>query len=142
MEILCKDPIIMVDGAHNPYSVRRLSQSLLEMFEQRRIILIFGASRDKDISSMIDEVIVLAPIVIITNSRQPRAAKGDSIEGIVRRKGLVVHVAENVSDAVTMAKNLVVNDEVIVAAGSLFVAAEVREVVKGLSPELYSEFLN
>ena len=142
MEILSTDPIIMVDGAHNPDSVRRLSQSLSEMFKQKRIILIFGASRDKDISSMIDELIVLDPIVIITNSRQPRAANVGVIENICREKGLVVHVANNASDAVKMAKNLIVNDEVLVAAGSLFVAAEVREVIKGLKPELYSDFLN
>ena len=112
------------------------------MFTPKSIILIFGASRDKDITSMIDELIVLDPILIITNSRQPRAANVGIIEAICREKGLLAHVADNTSDAVTMAKNLIVNDEVLVATGSLFVAAEVREVIKGLKPELYSDFLN
>ncbi|SVE15151.1 uncharacterized protein METZ01_LOCUS468005, partial [marine metagenome] len=39
MEILSREPIIIVDGAHNPYSVRRLTQSLLEMAARKRIIV-------------------------------------------------------------------------------------------------------
>ena len=88
---------------------------------------------------MIDELMILDPIVIITNSRQPKALVADSLEAMFKEKGFPVRVSDNANDAVKMAQQLIGNGTVLVATGSLFVAAEVREVIKELEPELYSD---
>ncbi len=130
----------MVDGAHNPYSLRRLTHSLLEMVDRKRVIVIFGVSNDKNIDGMIDELQTLDPIIIITNSRQPRAMEVNSLASMFNKKGFRVHVADNSWDAVKMAEKLSGKYDILVATGSLFVAAEVREIIKGIDPELYYDF--
>ncbi len=141
MEILSREPMIMVDGAHNPYSLRRLTHSLLEMVDRKRVIVIFGVSSDKNIDGMIDELKILDPIIIITNSRQPRAMEVNSLASMFNKKGVRVHVADNAWDAVKMSEKLSGKDDILVATGSLFVAAEVREIIKGIDPELYYDFV-
>ena len=56
-EILCLDPPIVVDSAHNPDSARRIMQAMDEYFPGRPLVIIFGVSEDKNIDGMIQELL-------------------------------------------------------------------------------------
>ena len=53
LQIISHSPLIVVDGAHNPDAARRLRESLEQYFNFERVILIIGASDDKDISDVV-----------------------------------------------------------------------------------------
>ena len=140
MEVLQKEPLVVVDGAHNPYSMERLCRALPGYFKYKRPVLVFGASRDKNLESMVNELAVLKPLVIVTRSRHPRSASTSFLTQIFQSRGIEVSQAEEVRAAIEMAKSVAEKDDIILATGSLFVAAEVREVILGLEPEVYPQF--
>jgi len=140
LEVLERDPPLLCDGAHNPDSMERLAGFLEKFFEGRRPVVVFGASRDKNLGRMMDALAPLMPVVVVTQSRHPRAASlAELVKGFAMR-GLEVHQSMDTWRAVQKARSLVSKNGYMVATGSLFLAAEVREVALGIEPELYGEF--
>ena len=139
LETLSHDgKLVVVDGAHNPYSVRRLGQALRDYFQFRRLILIFGALGGHSAKGMIAELADLSPLVLAVQSRHPRAAPSSAVSEVVSEQGLpVVFESENVGEATRRALELAGESDLVLGTGSLSVAAEVIEEIKGVAPELY-----
>jgi dihydrofolate synthase/folylpolyglutamate synthase len=127
LQILKHKPWVIVDGAHNADSMRRLVKALRQYFKYDRAFLIFGASSDKDIAGMVRELAHFPDSVIVTRSRHPRAVAPDRLVGEFSKCGDVPQVAENISAAVKLALAKAKPADLICAAGSLFVVAEVME---------------
>ena len=73
LERLCAHPAIYLDGAHNPAGARELLKFWEENFAGRRIILVYGAMRDKAVDEIAGLLFPRADAVILTEPRQPRA---------------------------------------------------------------------
>jgi len=73
LEILSREPLVVVDCAHNPYSARTLRQTLAEWFPDQSWMLIFGASADKDIAGMLEALLPISDYTIVTRAEHPRA---------------------------------------------------------------------
>ena len=140
LEVLEREPPLLCDGAHNPDSMERLSGFLEKFFKGRRPVVVFGASRDKNLGQMMDALAPLNPVVVVTRSRHPRAASISELFTGFAMRGLEVHRSMVTWKAVQRARSLVTENGCMVATGSLFLAAEVREAVLGIEPELYGEF--
>ncbi len=142
MEVLKTSPLVVCDGAHNPYSAARLRETLPGYFKYNRIILIAGVNRDHSLEGIVQELVPLGLRVIATRSRHPKAARTDTVAGAFRSQGpssLVIDEVENVGDAVSKALEEAGEGDLVLATGSLFVAAEVREAIMGIEPELYPD---
>jgi len=137
LQVLRRRPLLVVDGAHNLDSARKLKESLEQYFDFNKVILIIGTSSDKDVSGIIAELMPLADSVIATCSRHPRATKPEVLAGEFARQGMKTETAESVADAVAGALKRAGRRDLILATGSLFLIAEVIEYVKGLRPEIY-----
>ena len=72
--ILQEYPTVLVDGAHNVASIKRLVDNIKGYFAHKRIFLVFGTSCDKDIPGIINELVPLSPQVIVTRAAHSRAA--------------------------------------------------------------------
>jgi dihydrofolate synthase/folylpolyglutamate synthase len=125
-EILSRDPAVVVDGAHNVDSAKKLRQTLADYFPGRELALIFGVSLDKDVAGMLRQLLPAARHVVVTQSRHPRAASVQSLTPVLAGWGRQALVAGDADQALDMALDLVAPDGLICACGSLFVAAEVR----------------
>ena len=139
LEVLsCDGQMVVVDGAHNPYSTKRLIQAVTEYFQFRRIILIFGALGGHSAKGMATELAGLSPQVLAVRSRHPRSAPSDAIAKAAIEVGLpVVFRSENVGEATRRALELAEEGDLVLGTGSLTVAAEIIEEIKGIVPELY-----
>ena len=139
LEVLSSDgQLVVVDGAHNPYSTKRLIQALTEHFQFRRVILIFGALGGHSAKGMAAELARLSPQVLAVRSRHPRSAPSDVIAEAATEVGLpVVFRSENVGEATRRALELAQDGDLVLGTGSLTVAAEIIEEMKGIVPELY-----
>ena len=87
LEVLSKEPLLVVDGAHNVESAQALAKALREYLSYEHLILILGFSADKDIDRIFRELLPLAHQVIITQSRHPRAADLDLLKEKVWARG-------------------------------------------------------
>ena len=137
LEMLRDKPLFLVDGAHNADSARRLREAIEEYLNFDRLILIAGASSDKDIAGMLGELAPISSLIVVTRSRHPRALAPALILDEMERQGVKGELAESVSSAAERALAVAGPDDLICATGSLFVAAEAREYIKGIPFEIY-----
>ena len=139
MQTFCRSGrIIVADGAHNAHSVRRLVEAIREHFDCSRMVLLFGALRSHSHSDMLRELGTLSALVLAVQSRDPRALESGVIAEAARGLGLTVALeSHNVGAATRRGLELAGEGGLVVAAGSLTVAAEVIEEMEGIEPELY-----
>ncbi|MBI2964629.1 MAG: bifunctional folylpolyglutamate synthase/dihydrofolate synthase [Chloroflexi bacterium] len=132
-------PSVVVDGAHNADSADALRSTFEFRFPHRgRVILIYGGTRGHDATDTARRLAPLRPVVIATRTRHPKAV--DPVELAVALRGLgleVAAVSPTTQAAYGAARAIAEHDDVILATGSLFVAAEVIETIQGIEPELY-----
>jgi dihydrofolate synthase/folylpolyglutamate synthase len=127
LEVLSRDPLVVVDCAHNPYSVRILSEALDDWFPGQRWVVVFGASVDKDIAGMLGALLPLSEYVIVTRSDHPRAAAPISLADIVAEAGGGAEVSVNVGKAIQRALDVMGSGGGLLVTGSIFVVADARE---------------
>ena len=139
MEVLSKAPLVVCDGAHNPYAAATLRDTLPDYFDYRRVLLVVGVSRDKNMEGIVGELAGLTSDVIVTRSRHPRAATIAAVAVAFAGYGVDAVQVEGVDAAVAKAVEESREGDLVLVTGSLFVAAEARETVLGIEPELYPE---
>ncbi len=129
LQILSHHPLLVVDGAHNSDSARRLRQSLERYFEFEQAILVIGASLDKDVASVVSELVPLFDEVIATRTCHPRAMAPSLVVAEFGNHGIEARVVEDVPEALLMALDIAGVRDLICATGSLFVVGEIIEAV-------------
>jgi len=137
-QVLSRDPIVVVDSAHNRDSALKLRIALEDYFPGQPVTLIFGASADKDIEGMFVELAPRVSRVIVTQAVHPRAAEPAEVVALAHRHGLRTEVVSPVRAALERAIALARPNEVILSAGSLFVSAEVLSAWKEVEARLRS----
>jgi len=123
LQVLNRHPLIVVDGAHNPDSARKLKRSLEQYFDFDRAILIIGASSDKDLAGIVSALVPLFDKVIATRSIHPRAMATAPIVAEFSRHGVKAQEADDISIALPLALTLAGENDLICVTGSLFVVA-------------------
>jgi dihydrofolate synthase / folylpolyglutamate synthase len=127
LEVLGNDPLFIVDGAHNPSGINVLCRSLKNDFTYRFLILIFSALSDKDYRSMFRKIAPLAQRIILTQLQSPRAVPVADIHEYTKKLGYEAVITENVAASIKCALDLAGGKDMICAAGSLYLAGEVKQ---------------
>jgi dihydrofolate synthase/folylpolyglutamate synthase len=133
LQVLGRRPLVVVDGAHNVDSARRLRESIEGYFDFSRAILIVGLSADKNVGEILDELLPVFDEVIVTRSIHPRAMATAPIAEELARRGVTARETDDISIALPMALEGAVDGDLICVTGSLFVVAGAIEQATGLS---------
>ena len=131
LEILCHHPLFVVDGAHNPAGISVLCRSLKNDFTYRRLILIFSVLADKDYRKMLRKIAPLTQQIILTQLQSKRAVPVADIQEYVKKMGYQAIITENVAEAILRAFDLAGKNDMICAAGSLYLAGELKQAFLG-----------
>ena len=118
-------PEMVLDVAHNPAGAWALRSALSEQYEDRPLIFVFGAMRDKAISEMTEILFPLAERVIATRPENPRAASPEEIRQAAARTGTEIEVVDDPQRAVERARALAGPKTVVVITGSIYLVGEV-----------------
>lgn len=137
MEIVGRSPVVIADGAHNDYSVDKLLESLPHYFKYERLLVIAGFSRDKNVDAMVNSLAPAADLAIATQARHPRALEPGELSSMLKERGAKTIAALTPRDALERARSEAGPRDLVLATGSLFLAAEVREAALGIKPEIY-----
>jgi len=135
MEILCKKPIVLVDGAHNPQGCATLTENLKRLSLQKPEILVIGMLEDKNVMGMIQSLAEWGDRWIITQSRSPRAVKAEVLYDRVREtlpeKDILLRhsLEEACREALSAAKE----EGTVCITGSLTTAGEARRLLRSHS---------
>jgi dihydrofolate synthase/folylpolyglutamate synthase len=122
-------PEIVLDVAHNPAGAWALRSALSERYEERPLIFVFGAMRDKAIAEMTEILFPLADAVVLTRAGNPRSASPEEIRSAAARTAVDITTAPDVESALAAAKALAKADTVIVVTGSIFLVGEAMRVL-------------
>jgi dihydrofolate synthase/folylpolyglutamate synthase len=117
-------PEYVLDVAHNPDGAWALRSTLSTVYEDRPIILIFGAMRDKAISDIAEILFPLAAHVLVTRADNPRSATAEEIREAARRVSSELEDAPDVPSALARASTLVPPNGLVVVTGSIYIVGE------------------
>ena len=122
-QIFRRDPLVVLDGAHNPAGARALAASLRAYFPGRPVTFVIGVLADKDAGGILAALRPLAARVILTASANPRAAAPEALRALLPA-GARVDTARSPQDALAMA---IAEDPhgIVCVAGSLSLIGDV-----------------
>jgi dihydrofolate synthase/folylpolyglutamate synthase len=126
-EILQRTPPVVVDSAHNRDSALKLRLALDDYFPGQPVILVFGASEDKDIEGMFAELLPRVRKVIATRSFHPRATEPAGLVELAHRFGRPATVVPTVEEALEEGLRQAEGEAMVLVTGSLFIAAGARD---------------
>jgi len=133
-EILQRYPPVVVDAAHNRDSALKLSMAMGDYFPGQPVVLLFGASVDKDVEGMFAELLPRVRQVIATQSTHPRAMNPEDLVTMAHQYGRPAKAIVPVEAALEEALRIAAGEAVVLATGSVFVAAGVRQTwLKGVN---------
>ncbi len=122
MEIVSKEPFVLVDGAHNPQGVKALKDSLVEAFKGEKFTFIMAVMADKDYKEMAELVKDISKRVYACSLEYSRALQCRELAEILTQKGFDAKYCDSYQEAIKAAKEY---DEKIIVFGSLYFIGEV-----------------
>jgi dihydrofolate synthase/folylpolyglutamate synthase len=134
LEVIRHDPLVLLDGAHNPDGARALAASLLEEFVVDRRTMVVACLADKDIRGILRALAPATGRLIVTANKSPRAASAERLRKEAEALGLVAEVERDVPTAVRRAIDEAGESEAVVVTGSIYTVGEARELLMGPGP--------
>ncbi|HEX4003026.1 MAG TPA: folylpolyglutamate synthase/dihydrofolate synthase family protein [Candidatus Acidoferrales bacterium] len=126
LERLGDHPAIYLDGTHNPSGARELLKFWEDNFKGRRIVLVYGAMRDKAVDEIAGLLFPAVDFVILTEPRQPRAISApllaEMTSHLAKRSTIVRDPGEALEEAIAMASP----EDAVFATGSLYLVGDLR----------------
>ncbi len=129
-EVLCDDPYIILDGAHNPHGMRATVKSLKTYFPDTKGVFVVGAMADKDVTSMAELLAPIAERAVTVVPDNPRAMTAEKLAEIFGSFGVRAEPADSIDEGVRRACELRGEDNYICALGSLYFSADVRNAAE------------
>ena len=130
IEVVDGDPVILLDGAHNPHGANALAEYLKEFISQP-VTMVFGAMRDKDLQSVLTELTPTVSTIVLTLVDSPRAATMFEMNEALERIAFTGKRLEGGSarDALVTAYSITPENGTICVAGSLYLVGEIRNIL-------------
>jgi dihydrofolate synthase/folylpolyglutamate synthase len=122
-QVFRHDPIVILDGAHNPAGARALAASLSAYFPGRPVTFAIGILADKDAGGILSALSPLAARIVLTASGNPRAAPPEALRALLPAD-LPVEVAPSPSEALARATAGAAGG-IVCVAGSLSLIGDV-----------------
>jgi len=147
LEWVSHTPPIILDGAHNPQAAESLANAMKELFPKKKVILVTGIMKDKDIEGILKPLIDISEKVILTKPKGERAASPEELkdsirklqtpsplvgEGVLSEQKLrprLIATTTTVAQALELAKTLWKEEDVILVTGSFYTTGEAKEVL-------------
>lgn len=122
-EVYQENPWIVADTGHNESGITQILEQV-KQYQPKQLTIVLGMVADKDI----DRVLKLFPkdaAYLFTEAHNPRALKADKLKEMASRHGLSGQLAENVNQAIELARKS--ESDFILITGSTYLVAEIEE---------------
>lgn len=137
LQVLKRNPTIVIDAAHNPAGIKATKQGITESFQFDNLILILAFMGDKDVNQILEELKGFAQVVILTQTNSARALSVVDLAKKVKNISQFatrIESSDNSSEAINLAMNIAKdlgNSAGIIALGSVVLAGEIGLLIKG-----------
>lgn len=128
MEVLGREPMFLLDGAHNPQCMSALVESLQTIWPGEKFAFLTGVLADKDYREMTASLLPKAAAFFCVAPDSERALSGESLAEQLCEQGANASVCGNIHEGVQAALRFAEREQVsVIACGSLYMAGAIRE---------------
>jgi len=131
LEVVGHEPLVVLDGAHNPEAAATLGPALAGAFGRRRRVLVASIFADKDLEGILSAMLPGAAHTIFTRNTNPRAAAPAQLAAIAAGMGVEAAVIEDLPAAIDAGREEAGPKGLVVVTGSLATVGEARTLLVG-----------
>jgi dihydrofolate synthase/folylpolyglutamate synthase len=125
LEIVDGDPLVVIDGAHNPSGARALAESLPAVVGSRRLVVVLSVLEDKDAAGILAALQPLVQTAVFTRSSRAGALPPAVLESLWGQiGGGEARVVPDPVQAVATARSLAGPAGAVLVTGSIYLLAE------------------
>lgn len=135
MEVLCREPLFLLDGGHNPQCAEALAAAVGKLLPGKKAVFLLGVLADKDYPTIMRLVLPLAKEFICLTPFSDRALSAENLAAYLREQGAEARACETVEEGIRAALDAAGKDGAVVSFGSLYLAGHVR----GVYQEMFGE---
>ena len=128
-DIVCRDPLFIIDGGHNPQCLEALVKNIQDYLSGRRIIAITGVLADKDYGDMYKPVMPYISQFICVTPPNPRRLPAEELAQHLTEAGATATAYESIPEGVRKAIELAGADGAVLCFGSLYTIGDIRNAV-------------
>jgi dihydrofolate synthase/folylpolyglutamate synthase len=129
LEVVGRQPLIVLDGAHNPDGAAALAAAMAEFFRWDRLHLVLAVSANKDLHGILRPLAPLADAAYAARNDSVRSAEAAPLADVFSAQGKPVSVFDSVSAAIEAARASANPGDVILVTGSLYTVADARRAL-------------
>lgn len=125
LEVLRRNPTVVIDAAHNPDGAKKLAESVPKLFRYNRLILVIGMLSTHSAEEVLGILAPIADEVIATKSQWEKARPAADVADAAMRITPNVRIIEPVPAAVQAALSSAAKDDLVLITGSFYTIGEV-----------------
>ena len=125
MQVVSREPLTIVDGAHNPSGMQALVEALPEVVGDRPLVAAVAVLDDKDAAAMLRALLPACRAAVFTRARNPRAYPPATLQSLARQLGFSsTFTTTSPADAIRRARELAGDEGAVLATGSIYLVAD------------------
>ena len=128
-DIVCRDPLFIIDGGHNPQCLEALVKNLQDYLAGRRVIALTGVLADKDYGDMYKPVMPYIEQFVCVTPPNPRRLMAEELAQHLQNVGAKATACETIPEGVQKAIQLAGSDGVVLCFGSLYTIGDIRNAL-------------
>lgn len=130
LEIMRRNPLVVMDGAHNIDGIKKLTESIDKYFKCKNMVLILGILADKQVDEMINTICPKAARVIAVTPHSERAELCEDLREKVLLCNENCEAVMDYEEAYDKALSYCKEDDMVVISGSLYMVGDMRKIVR------------
>lgn len=138
MEKISDEPLIILDGAHNPAGVHSLKETIEALFKNKKLTFVVGMMKDKSYNDMIEMMLPFAERIYTVSPDDYRGFDPKEVSDWIKEKGVQSQAYESVDSVIDTLKTESDGSDKIIVFGSLYLMGEFREKWNLFTETLYS----
>lgn len=129
LEVMRRQPLVILDGAHNPHAVAALAATIAQDFHFKSLTMVVAIFEDKDVSGILDHLLPTAHRMIFSTSDSPRSANATDLMKLARTKPgrADLEVREPLEEAINLAIATAGPEDLVLVTGSLHAVGQARD---------------
>ena len=131
-EVLRREPLFLLDGAHNAHGMKAAAESLRALLPGQRAVMVLGILADKDVPDMLDLLVLLTEKAFVIRPDSPRALDAETLCAMLRKRNVEAIPCETAQQAVRSAME---TGKAVCAVGSLYLSGAIKEAVADMETE-------
>lgn len=130
LEVLHKEPFVVIDGAHNIDGIKSLRRNIEKYFKYNNMYLLLGILADKQVGEMIKEITPMAKKIYALTPHSERAELSEDLRKEILKYNKNVVATENYEDALEEVITEAKKDDLILVSGSLYMIGDMRKIIR------------